>query len=426
MDNSATHGNECWALLLAAGQGSRLAAVSGGTAKQFLRWRGAPLWWSPALALAASPRVRGMVFVFPPDRLEDATSELAELDRRRPLGVPWHTVAGGERRQDSVRLGLTALPPSCASVLIHDSARPFVTPALVTRVADALQLPSPASPLSIPVAGPVGATPGLAVTDTIKEVDESGCVQNTPERRLLRAVQTPQGFQLAILRAAHERAVAEGWEVTDDASLLERCGHAVLVVEGDPANKKITTPEDLALLRDHQTSRPCSGWGYDVHRYGGNRPLILGGVPIPGEWTVCAHSDGDVLLHALMDAILGCMAAGDIGRWFPDTDPRWENASSALLLDNVLSMAHETGLMLTHVDLTVVAQKPRLAPHAETIRRNVARLLGLAPDSVNMKATTEEGLGFTGECQGLKAVAMVSALRAPRADHEPDELHHSR
>lgn len=454
MDSHANHqaldGNECWALLLAAGQGSRLAAASGGTAKQFLRWRNAPLWWHSALALAASPRVRGLVLVFPPHRLEEAAAELTELDRRRPLGVPWVAAAGGERRQDSVRLGLESLPRSCATVLIHDSARPFLTPALVTRVADALlgapspdadfptsepgvtpnlsadtspdvsadvspQMPPPLmpGPARDGVRAVVGVTPGVAITDTVKEVDGAGRVLCTPDRRCLRAVQTPQAFRLAPLRAAHARAEAEAWEVTDDASLVERCGHVVWVVEGDSANKKITTPEDLELLRDHQTPVPCSGWGYDVHRYGGDRPLVLGGVPIPGEWAVRAHSDGDVLLHALMDAILGCMAAGDIGRWFPDADPRWENSSSALLLDNVLAMAADAGVTLTHADLTVVAQKPRLAPHADAIRRNVARLLGLGTESVNVKATTEEGLGFTGECQGLKAVALVSALRLP-------------
>lgn len=399
---------ECWALLLAAGQGSRLAAATGGEAKQFLRRDGAPLWWLAARALAASPRVRGLVVVFPPERLEAATAELTDLDHDHVLGVPWLTTAGGPRRQDSVRLGLAALPPACTTVLVHDGARPFVSPALVTRVANALN----ASPQT-GEAAPQGVTPGLPLSDTVKEVDAASRVRRTLVRADLRAAQTPQGFGTAALAEAHRRAEAEGWEVTDDASLMERCGHTVLVVEGDPANRKITVPEDLFLLAPSVPPRPCSGWGYDVHRYGGPRPLVLGGVPIPGGWTVRAHSDGDALLHALMDAILGCLAAGDIGRWFPDDDPRWDGASSSLMLDMVMDMAAEAGLAISHVDMTVIAQKPRLAPHVALIRRNVARLLHLDEDRVNLKATTEEGLGFTGEGLGLKAAALVSGLRRP-------------
>lgn len=428
--------NECWALLPAAGQGSRLAAATGGEAKQFLRWRGAPLWWQAARALAASPRVHGLILVFPPERLEAATAELAKLDRAHILGVPWKSVAGGARRQDSVRLGLAALPASCATVLIHDAARPFVSPALVTRVADALEegsahaagltdsLPAPddsAPQNSAGLSAPPGVIPGLPVSDTIKEVDGAGQVVRTPERAAVRAVQTPQGFRTAELVAAHRRAEAEGWEVTDDASLMERCGHRVLVIPGEAGNRKITCPDDLALLAEEDIPLPCSGWGYDVHRYGGSRPLILGGVPIPGGWTVSAHSDGDVLLHALMDALLGCLGAGDLGRWFPDSDPRWEGASSSLMLDMVLDMAARAGLSISHADLTIIAQKPRLAPHADHIRRNVARLLGLGEDQVNVKATTEEGLGFTGECLGLKAAALVSGLRRKPAPPVPGD-----
>ena len=223
--------------------------------------------------------------------------------------MPWRTAAGGPRRQDSVRLGLAALPAACGTVLVHDGARPFLTPALVTRVADALT-DSPTIPPADGAALPFGVVPGLPVTDTIKEVDAGNRVRRTPARADLRAAQTPQAFRTAALAEAHRRAEAEGWEVTDDASLMERCGHPVAVVEGDPANRKITLPEDLALLADRDAPRPCSGWGYDVHRYGGSRPLVLGGVSIPGEWTVSAHSDGDVLLHALMDAVFGLPGRG--------------------------------------------------------------------------------------------------------------------
>ncbi len=395
--------NECWGIILAAGQGSRMAEATGGEAKQFLRWKGAPLWWQSAQAMAASPLIHGLVFVFPPDRKEEAEDELHQLDRAYSLGVRIAVAEGGARRQDSVRHGLEALPDECSSVLVHDSARPFLSTALVTHLADTLRQALPS--------GVMGVIPGLAVTDTIKQVDGSAHVTGTPARAQLRAVQTPQAFPAGALREAHARALREGWDVTDDASIMEQSGLPVLVIEGDPANIKITNPQDLAMLNESKPLFPCCGYGYDVHAYGGDRPLMLGGVPVGGEFLVRAHSDGDVLLHALMDAILGCLAAGDIGHLFPDNDPKFENISSVVLLDHVLSLAAEAGLRLCHVDLTVIAQKPKLAPHADAIRRNVARLLDLPLDHVAFKATTEEKLGFTGELKGLKAVALVSAVR---------------
>lgn len=237
---------------------------------------------------------------------------------------------------------------------------------------------------------------------------------STLPRARLAAVQTPQGFQLELLRLAHGHALQEGLSVTDDAALLEALGHAVHIIPGEAANVKITRPEDLALLEEKQEqARPRTGLGYDVHRYGPGRPMKLGGVVIPGGPQVLAHSDGDVLLHALMDALLGCAGLGDIGQHFSDKDARFEGISSALLLDHVLDMTRAAGLTLCHADLTVVAQTPRLAPFREEIRKNVARLLSLPTALVNLKATTEEGLGFTGRAEGVKAYAVVSALAAP-------------
>ena len=393
--------NECWGIILAAGQGRRMAEATGGEAKQFLRWKNAPLWWHSAQAMAASPSVHGLVFVFPPDKKAEAEAELYKLDGSNSLGVRIAVAEGGARRQDSVRHGLDALPEDCESVLVHDSARPFLSTALVTRLATALA-DNP---------GICGVIPGLPVTDTIKVIDEEGIVLETPARASLRAVQTPQAFPVEELRMAHGRAEEEGWDVTDDASLMEYCELPVLVIEGDAGNIKITNPQDLAMLTENKPLLPCCGYGYDVHAYGGNRPLMLGGVEIGGDLLVSAHSDGDVLLHALMDAILGCLAAGDIGHLFPDNDPKFDGISSVVLLDHVMSLAAEAGLRLCHVDMTVIAQKPKLAPHAEAIRRNVARLLDLPLEHVAFKATTEEKLGFTGELKGLKAVALVSAVR---------------
>ena len=387
-----------WALVLAAGQGSRMAQVTGGKAKQFLPWRGAPLFWHAARAMSRSACVAGIVFVFPASQLAEATELLANLHKNDDLGLPWVTACGGDLRQDSVRLGLAALPVRPASVLVHDAARPFLSPALVRRVCHELAL------------GAAGVIPAISVTDTIKTVD-SGRVVATLPREGLAAVQTPQGFQLQPLLDAHAHALAAGLAVTDDASLLEALGHEVRVVPGEAANVKITRPEDLDLLREAAPAPVVrTGMGYDVHRYGQGRPMRLGGVSIPGAPEVLAHSDGDVLLHALADALLGCACLGDIGQHFSDRDPQYEGISSAILLHQVLDMVRKAGCTPSHVDMTIVAQVPKLAPYREEIKKNVARLMGLPASSVNLKATTEEHLGFTGRSEGIKAYAVVTAL----------------
>ena len=422
-----------WAVLLAAGQSSRLAEQGVATPKQFLALDGAPLFWRSAVTFSRLAALRGIVFVFPPESVaavaegdcsgpsfsfaqayseesrRDYEALVRALDAGGRLGLPWRIAHGGKRRQDSVRNALAALPPDCDTVLVHDSARPFATAALMARVLGALESGRPA------------VTPGIAVTDTIKSVDEGGLVTFTHDRARLRAVQTPQGFALASLREAHARAEAEGWEVTDDAGLMERCGLPVLVVEGEEGNRKITTLQDLRLpgftpdLSPEDAPMPrqivCTGLGYDVHRYGGERPFILGGVPIRTDVTVAAHSDGDTLLHALMDAMLGCIGGGDIGGMFPDSDPSFDNISSGILLAEVLERTRREGLEIDHVDITIIAQTPRIAPHRQAIAANVAKMLALPPASVNVKATTEERLGFTGEKKGIKVMAVVTGRR---------------
>lgn len=401
-----------WGILLAAGSGSRLAAATGNVPKQFLPYRGAPLYWQSALHMRAVARIAGLIFVFPEDRLAEEEAVLRRLDARHALGLPWRIAPGGPRRQDSVSNALARLDPACTAVLVHDAARPFASPALITRICEELD------------AGAEGVIPGVPVTDTIKVI---ACrhVAETPDRDALVAVQTPQGFRRSTLQQAHERAFREQWTVTDDAALLERCGVPVAVVPGDPANVKITNPEDLRMLEDTDSlPLPCIGFGYDVHRYGPGRPMKLGGVPIPGGPEVQAHSDGDVLLHALMDALLGCFGGGDIGLLFPDTSAAYDNADSAVLLDEVLRSSREAGMAPVHADLTIIAQAPKVAPHRDAIRRNVSRLLGLPPERVNVKATTEEGLGFTGAREGIKAVAVVTGLRSAAA--QPTPLQHNR
>lgn len=389
-----------WAVILAAGQGSRFAPAACGPAKQFLFWRGAPLYWHSARAMSRSCCVGGLVFVFPSAQRREEEERLRALYTGDDLGLPWLAVDGGATRQDSVACGLAALPPHTPWVLIHDAARPFLSPALVRRVCAKL------------AEGAAGVIPVLPITDTVKRV-EQGRVAATLARDALAAAQTPQGFACAPLREAHARARAENLAATDDACLLENLGQTVCTVPGDAQNAKITRPEDISLLQD-EVRQPQfrSGMGYDVHRFGLGKPMKLGGITIPGAPHVIAHSDGDVLLHALIDAVLGCACLGDIGQHFPDTDPRFCGISSAVLLDHALEMARDAGIAPCHADLTIVTQTPKIAPHREEIRKNIARLLGLPVSDVNVKATTEEGLGYTGRAEGIKAYAVVSAVRA--------------
>ncbi len=372
--------------------------AAGGVRKQYLELSGCPLYWRSAKTFSRVPDVRGLVFIFPPQEVQLQREQVAKLASESGLALPWVVAAGGQRRQDSVYQGLAELPRDCEGVLVHDAARPFFSASLVTRIVDALRL------------GASGVVPAVAVKDTVKRVSGSAIVE-TLERGELVAVQTPQGFPLGVLREAHERALDEGWNVTDDASMVERVA-SVVTVEGEQANLKITTPEDLAMLEGRRERIAVTGWGYDVHRYGGDRPLVLGGVAVPGGLCVVAHSDGDVLLHALADAILGTFGAGDIGQHFPDTDPKFSGVESGVLVKETQLMAQAAGVEIVQVDLTIIAQVPKLAPHREAIKKSVARLLGLAMDRVNVKATTEEKLGFTGAKKGIKAVACVSALRA--------------
>ncbi|GFH62748.1 MAG: bifunctional 2-C-methyl-D-erythritol 4-phosphate cytidylyltransferase/ 2-C-methyl-D-erythritol 2,4-cyclodiphosphate synthase [Candidatus Desulfovibrio kirbyi] len=384
-----------WALILAAGQSNRAAA---GRPKQFLPWRGVPLYWHSARAMSHSACIGGIVFVFPADARNEEEKRLQDLHRHDNLGLPFLTADGGPLRQDSVRLGLALVPQTVKHVLIHDAARPFLQPALIRGVCATLHQ------------GAVAVVPAVPVTDTIKVV-ANNLVTATLPRNTLSAVQTPQGFRLDLLRRAHAAARAP---MTDDAALMEQAGHDVRVIAGDAANTKITWTGDLDLLAD-PPPMPCPrvGFGYDVHRYVGKdqgRPLKLGGIAIAGAPEVAAHSDGDVLLHALADALLGCAGMDDIGRHFPDSDERYNNISSTVLLDHVLELLRNQNIVLQNVDMTIIAQKPRIYPYSAEIRKNVARLLGLSVTRVNLKATTEEGLGFTGRCEGVKVCAIASAL----------------
>lgn len=305
--------------------------------------------------------------------------------------TPAKVVDGGETRADSVRAGITAAGGEI--VAIHDAARPFVSRELITRTLEA-------------AAECGAAAPAVAVKDTIKVARPDGTVELTPDRSRLFAVQTPQCFSrekyLEALELVHaDRAAA----VTDDCSLFELAGFPVRLTQGDYENCKITTIDDLK-----GESRMRIGHGYDVHRLVEGRRLILGGVDIPYEKGLLGHSDADVLLHAISDALLGAAALGDIGKHFPDNDPAYEGADSLVLLNRVGQLLHQSGYTVGNIDATVLCQAPKLAPHIPTMRENIARALGIPVDSVSVKATTEEKLGFTGAGQGIAAHAVALIL----------------
>ncbi len=396
-----------WMILVAAGMGTRLALHTEGVPKQFVLHGGVPLYWHSAQVARHCACMAGLVFVFPAAYVDEERARIARLNALEPLGVEWRCVSGGERRQDSVRLGLEAVPLTCAHVLVHDAARPFAGAPLIQRVVQALE------------AGHEGVVPACGLVDTIKEVHNTVVVK-TLDRARLYAVQTPQGFVRQTLYDAHVEAVRAQWHVTDDASLLEHYGRQVSVVEGCAGNVKVTHPQDMAFLQEGANSQRVqrTGFGYDVHRFvassdRGSRPLKLGGVLMDGGLCVAAHSDGDVLLHALMDALLGCVGAGDIGVHFPDTEAVYANADSAALLQEVLLMVESKHAYLVHVDVTVITQKPKIGSQRKAIVKNLAHILHIPAECINVKATTEEGLGFTGSGAGIKVVALVSVAQQP-------------
>lgn len=331
-------------------------------------------------ALAAHPAVRQVVLVAGANRPECERIAAA-------CPKPCCVVDGGETRADSVRNGLAAAEG--ALVAIHDAARPFVSRAVITAALEA-------------AARTGAAAPAVPVKDTIK-VAQGGRVVSTPDRAMLYAVQTPQCFSREKYRQALACVTGEqARQVTDDCSLFELAGMPVELTAGDYGNYKITTPDDL---KKEKTMR--IGHGYDVHRLVEGRKLILGGVEIPYEKGLLGHSDADVLLHAVMDAVLGAAALGDIGRHFPDTDPAYRGADSLALARAVAALIREHGYTVGNIDATILCQKPKLAPYIEEMRRNIAAAFGVAADAVSVKATTEEHLGFTGEGLGIAAHAVA-------------------
>jgi 2-C-methyl-D-erythritol 4-phosphate cytidylyltransferase/2-C-methyl-D-erythritol 2,4-cyclodiphosphate synthase len=372
------------AILVAAGSGSRFGAD---TPKQFLPLAGRPVIRHAAESLAT--HVSHLQPVGDAAPIEAALAGLTHLP----------TVPGGASRQDSVRAGLEVLVPHAPDVvLVHDAARPCIPPGTVPALLAALERHP-------------GAIPALPVADTLKRGRDGVILATVPRDGLYRA-QTPQAFRFDALLAAH-RAGFQG--ATDDASLLEAAGQAVALVPGGDDNIKLTYPEDLARLERIMAAHliPRVGTGFDVHVLAAGRPLMLCGVVVPHDKGLAGHSDADVGIHALCDAIYGALADGDIGRHFPPSEATWKDADSTRFLAHAAGRIAARGGVLANADVTLICERPKIAPHAEAMRARLAALLGVDAGRVSVKATTTEKLGFTGRGEGIAAQAAATVLLPP-------------
>ena len=374
------------ALLMAAGHGARFGAP---TPKQYLPLLGRPVIRHAAEALLREGRVDRLLPVVAAGEEERVAALLAGL----PVLPP---VAGGATRAASVRAGLEALAADAPDiVLVHDAARPVIPPGTIPALLAALD-------------NAPGAIPAQPVSDTLKRGADGRIVETVPREGLFRA-QTPQAFRYAALREAHRAGDAGA---TDDAALLEAAGLPVALVPGAESNVKITWPEDLDRVEAHLAARmiPRMGTGFDVHRLVEGRPLILCGVTVPHPLGLSGHSDADVGIHALCDAIYGALAEGDIGRWFPPSEAEWKDADSARFLRHAAERIAARGGVLANADVTLICERPKIAPHAAAMRTRLAELLGVSVDAVSVKATTTERLGFPGRGEGIAAQAAAVVL----------------
>jgi 2-C-methyl-D-erythritol 4-phosphate cytidylyltransferase / 2-C-methyl-D-erythritol 2,4-cyclodiphosphate synthase len=384
-----------YALIVAAGRGTRFG---GALPKQYLALGGTSVLRHALAAFTTYPRIAGVQVVIREEdraRFDAAVTGLAVLP----------AVAGGAERQDSVRLGLEALAPhDPALVLIHDGARPFPDRALIDRIIDALdQAPA--------------AIPALPLGDTIKRVD-GGRIRETVDRAQLWRAQTPQGFHFNAILAAHREAAAKGRKepvLTDDSAVAEAAGMTPIVVPGSEDNLKVTTAQDLAAAERLLAARLADiriGQGFDVHGFGPGDHVVICGVEIPHGASLAGHSDADVGLHALTDALLGAIGAGDIGLHFPPNDPQWRGAASDQFLRHAAALVRDHGGVISAVDVTVICERPKIAPHRARMVERVAAILEISPARVSVKATTTDGLGFTGRGEGIAAQA-VATVRLP-------------
>ncbi len=385
------------AIIPAGGAGKRLGLE---VAKQYLLLDSSPMLVHTLRVFQMTEMVSAVVLVVPK---EDEASVQKQIVEKYGLTKVISIVAGGRERQDSVRNGLQAVPGTCDVVIVHDGVRPFVTPDMVRRV--------------VAAAAEYGAASiGVPAKDTIKETTVENIVTTTLPRQNLWQTQTPQAFRYDVLCRAYAEAQRDHFYGTDDASLVERTGVKVRMVNGSHENIKITTPEDLLMAealmvnkrKEKMTVR--SGLGYDSHRLSPDRKLILGGVEIPFDRGLQGHSDADVVLHAVCDALLGMAGAGDIGRHFPDTDEAYKNISSLILLEKVSEVIRAKGLNINNVDITIMMEKPKLAPYAGAMASNIAGTLHIPEPAVNIKAKTNEGMGFVGREEGVAVLAIATGV----------------
>jgi 2-C-methyl-D-erythritol 4-phosphate cytidylyltransferase/2-C-methyl-D-erythritol 2,4-cyclodiphosphate synthase len=369
------------ALIVAAGKGERLG---GAVPKQYRLLGGKPVLRWAVESLISHPAVRAARVVIGDGQEALAKASLEGLD----VGA---LVAGGPARADSVRAGLSAIDGD--AVLVHDAARPFCPAAVIDRLLASLEFYE-------------GSAPVLPVGDTLARVGDT--LEAPVDRTGLVRVQTPQAFRLDDLKAAYERW--SGSAPTDETTVVRAAGMKVAAVAGDPALEKLTQPADFERAEQWLTGAvsPRTGMGFDVHAFAGEGPIMLGGVEVPHSRGLAGHSDADVVLHAITDALLGAAGLGDIGEHFPPSDPRWKGAESSLFLTHALDLLRARGAIIDHVDCTIIAEAPKIGPHREAMRRRIAEIAGLRTDQVSIKATTTEGLGFTGRREGIAAQAVAS------------------
>jgi 2-C-methyl-D-erythritol 4-phosphate cytidylyltransferase/2-C-methyl-D-erythritol 2,4-cyclodiphosphate synthase len=369
------------ALIVAAGKGERLG---GDVPKQFLSIGGKPVLRWAVESLIRHPAVTSVRVVIGGRQEDAAGSALEGLD----VG---ELISGGAERADSVRAGLAAVGGD--AVLVHDAARPFCPPEVVDRLLAPLEFYD-------------GAAPVLPVGDTLARVGEE--LTETVDRTGLVRVQTPQAFRLDALRDAYDRWTGDS--PTDETTVARAAGMRIATVEGDPVLEKITTAADFARAEQWLAGRltPRTGLGFDVHAFADEGPLMLGGVAVPHDRGLAGHSDADVVLHAITDALLGAGGLGDIGEHFPPSDPQWKGASSDRFLAHAVELLRAQGAILDHVDCTIIAEEPKVGPHRAAMRARIAEIAGVGLDQVSVKATTTEGLGFTGRREGIAAQAVAS------------------
>jgi 2-C-methyl-D-erythritol 4-phosphate cytidylyltransferase/2-C-methyl-D-erythritol 2,4-cyclodiphosphate synthase len=385
--------------------------MSASVPKQFLEIGGKPILLHTVERISCLEDVIQIIVALPEEHIPAAASML----NRAPLRLRAQCVAGGRNRQESVSRGVSHVCPAADVIMVHDAVRPICDIAVMRRVLDAAWKTG-------------AAVPGLQATDTIQRVSRKGRVLSTPPREELFSIQTPQAFHAGILRSALDRARETGFLGTDESSVVRWAGNAVTVVAGSPDNIKITRPIDIEIAgkligggERKESGVPMSenrirmGHGIDYHRLVEGRALILGGIRIPFERGLDGHSDADVLAHAICDALLGAAAMGDIGRHFPDTDPSHRGRSSLEFLREVKIKIEAAGWVIQNVDTTILAQRPRLAPHMPAIKGSIAEALGLNLDAVNIKATTTEGMNAEGSGEGISAhaVALLSGRAKP-------------